>query len=143
MSDTIEVDVPDATTEVQEKTVEQRKADLIAERKARLLGDEDTETTEAEEVEVDVPETDDAEVETPESEAEEETTEDVLSQVDEIDIDSLTEDDILAIAKEKELIGAAGTRRRHNVVRSRNWRRSWMLKGSQAGSPSSVALTAR
>ena len=100
MSDTIEVDLPDATQEVQEKTVEQRKADLIAERKARLLGEEDSETTEVEEVEVETPDTEDTEVEA-ESESEEEETEEVLSQVDEIDIDSLTEDDILAIAKEK------------------------------------------
>jgi len=99
MSDTIEVDLPDATPEVQEKTVEQRKADLIAERKARLLGEDDTETTEVEEVEVESPDSD-TEVETPESETEEQT-EEVLSQVDEIDIDSLTEEDILAIAKEK------------------------------------------
>lgn len=100
MTDTIEVEAPEATPEVQEKTVDQRKSDLLEERRARLLGDEDTETTEAEEVEVETPETDDVEVETPESDSEEET-EEVLSQVDEIDIDSLTEDDIREIAKEK------------------------------------------
>ena len=101
MTDTIEVDTPDATNEVQEKTVEQRRNDLIEERKARLLGEEDNGTTETEEVEVDTPDTEEVEVEELESESEEETTEEVLSQVDEIDIDSLTEDDIRAIAKEK------------------------------------------
>jgi len=104
MTDTIEVDTPASTQEEQVKTVEQRKTDLLEERRARLLG-EDEATTEEPEVEVEAPEVEaEAEVDVPDVEAEDDeeaTTEDVLSQADEIDIDSLSEDDVYAIAKAK------------------------------------------
>ena len=103
MTDTIQVDTPDATTEVQEKTVEQRKTDLLEARRARLLGEDNAEPTESEpEAEVETPDAEEPEeVETPEVEETEETTEEVLSQTDEIDIESLTEEDIYEIAKLK------------------------------------------
>ena len=103
MTDTIQVDTPDATTEVQEKTVEQRRADLLEDRRARLLGEDNAEPTETEpEAEVETPDAEEPEeIETPETEETEETTEEVLSQTDEIDIESLTEEDIYEIAKLK------------------------------------------
>jgi hypothetical protein len=100
MKNTIEVDTPDSTPEDQVKTVEQRKQGLLDERRARLLGNdkgkEDPEEDE-EEIEVETPDaSDDSEDDDgPESE------EDVHSQLDDIDIDSLSEDDIRAIAKLK------------------------------------------
>ncbi len=102
MTDTIEVDTPDATTEVQEKTVEQRKTDLLEARRARLLGEDNAETTEPESEDgIETPESEEEEVETPEVEETEDKTEEVLSQTDEIDIESLTEEDIYEIAKQK------------------------------------------
>lgn len=95
MTDTIKVDTPDATQEDQVKTVEERKADLVSEREKRLLGED--------EVEVETPDVEDEESEAEdetETETEEEADE-VLSQVDEIDIDSLTEEDIRELAKLK------------------------------------------
>ena len=107
MTDTIQVDTPDATTEVQEKTVEQRRADLLEDRRARLLGEDDS-SQESSQPEIETPDGEEVaeddssqeEVETPDSEPEE-TTEEVLSQTDEIDIESLTEEDIYEIAKLK------------------------------------------
>ena len=99
MTDTAEVDTPESTTEDQVKSVAERKADLLEARRSRLLGEEPEATEEAEEVEVETP---DAEPEEPEVEEEAEVTdEDVPSQADEIDIESLSEDDIYAIAKAK------------------------------------------
>lgn len=97
--DTITVETPDSTEEVQVQTVEQRKQSLIDERKARLLGEDKTAETEEEEVEVETPDTgaDEAEAETESTEE----TEDVHSQLDEIDIDSISEEDIREIAKLK------------------------------------------
>ena len=60
---------------------------------------------ESEEVEAEAPVVDEAEVEEPETEEEEESEsaedEEVLSQTDEIDIDSLTEEDVYELAKLK------------------------------------------
>lgn len=97
MTDTIKVDTPDATNENQEKTVAERQSDLLEERRKRLLAEDEPESSESEteEEEVDTP---DAEVET---EEEDDSESDVPSQADEIDIDSLTEDDIREIAKLK------------------------------------------
>lgn len=97
MTDTIKVDTPDATNENQEKTVAERKSDLLEERRKRLLAEDEPESSESEteEEEVDTP---DSEVET---EEEDDGESDVPSQADEIDIDSLTEDDIREIAKLK------------------------------------------
>jgi len=101
MTDTIEVDTPDATTEVQEKTVEERKADLLEERRARFLGEDNAESNDSEpEAEVDTPDDEAEEVDTPEPDSEA-TTEEVLSQADDIDIESLSEEDIYEIAKLK------------------------------------------
>ena len=95
MSDELNVDVPDSTTEDQEpKTVAERKQDLLDERLERLTGDDESKE-----------ETEEAEVETPddevEAEEEEDSTEEVLSQADEIDIESLSEQDIRDIAELK------------------------------------------
>lgn len=100
MTDTVEVDSPESTTKDQVKTVAERKADLLEARRSRLLGEEPEAAEKAEEeIEVEAP---DIEPEAPEVEEEaEETDEDVPSQVDEIDIESLSEDDIYAIAKAK------------------------------------------
>ena len=76
-------------------------------RRARLLGEDDS-SQESSQPEIETPDgeevaEDDSRqeaVETPDSEPEE-TTEEVLSQTDEIDIESLTEDDIYEIAKLK------------------------------------------
>jgi len=105
MTEAIEVDTPDATIEVQEKTVGQRRDDLVEARRARLLEDdvsEVSEITESSEVEADA-DTDEVEVDAPEIDESDngESPEDVLSQVDQIDVDSLTEDDIYAIAQAK------------------------------------------
>lgn len=95
MSDELNVDVPDSTTEDQEpKTVAERKQDLLDERLERLTGDDESKE-EAEETEVEAPE---AEVD---AEEEEDSTEEVLSQADEIDIESLSEQDIRDIAELK------------------------------------------
>jgi hypothetical protein len=56
MSDELNVDVPDSTTEDQEpKTVAERKQDLLDERLERLTGDDESKE-EAEETEVEAPE---------------------------------------------------------------------------------------
>ena len=95
MSDELNVDVPDSTTEDQEpKTVAERKQDLLDERLKRLAGDTESKD-ETEETEVETP---DAEVETEEEESKDE---EVLSQADEIDIESLSEQDIRDIAELK------------------------------------------
>lgn len=96
MTDTIEVEAPESTSEDQVKTVVERQADLLEARRARLLQDDsEPEATEAEddteEVDVDVPDVDEEEVD----------DEDVLSQSDTIDVDSLTEEDIRELAKQK------------------------------------------
>lgn len=100
MTDESNVDSPESTEEVQEnKSVAQRREDLIAERIARLSAEDDKEV-EAEDV--DTPDVEEeAEGDEPEAEAPESEDETVLSQVDEIDIDSMTEDDILELAKLK------------------------------------------
>lgn len=95
MSDELNVDVPDATTEDQEpKSVAERKQDLLDERLERLTGD--TESTE---------DTEETEVETPDDEVPDEEKEsdgkDVLSQADEIDVESLSEQDIRDLAELK------------------------------------------
>jgi len=100
MKDTIKVETPESTPEDQvQQTVEQRKQSLIDERKARLLGTEEAETEETEEVEVETPDIEAEETEEVEDEPTDE--ENVHSQTDEIDIDSLSEDDIREIAKLK------------------------------------------
>ncbi len=100
MTDTIKVETPESTPEDQvQQTVEQRKQSLIDERKARLLGTEEAETEETEEVEVETPDIEAEETEEVEDEPTDE--ENVHSQTDEIDIDSLSEDDIREIAKLK------------------------------------------
>jgi hypothetical protein len=97
MTDELNVDVPDSTTEDQEpKTVAERKQDLLDERLQRLTGDDESKDTE-DEVEVETPEAEESETE----ETEESTDEDVLSQADEIDIESLSEQDIRDIAELK------------------------------------------
>jgi hypothetical protein len=97
MTDELNVDVPDSTTEDQEpKTVAERKQDLLDERLQRLTGDDES-TEEDEEVEVETPEADESETE----ETDDSTDEDVLSQADEIDIESLSEQDIRDIAELK------------------------------------------
>ena len=96
MTDTIKVETPESTPEDQvQQTVEQRKQSLIDERKARLLGTEEAETEETEEVEVETPDIEAEETEEVEDEPTDE--ENVHSQTDEIDIDSLSEDDIREI----------------------------------------------
>ena len=95
MSDELEVDVPDSTTEDQEpKTVAERRQDLVDERLERLAGDTESKD-EAEETEVETPD-DEAD-----SEEEESKDEEVLSQADEIDPDSLSEQDIRDLAELK------------------------------------------
>jgi len=102
MTDELNVDVPDSTTEDQEpKSVAERKQALLDERIGRLTGDDGSSNeTEEEEVEVETPETDEPESEETEDDSTEEET-DVLSQADEIDIESLSEQDIRDIAELK------------------------------------------
>jgi len=100
MTDELNVDVPDSTTEDQEpKSVAERKQALLDERLDRLTGDDES-NEETEEVEVDTPEAEDVEAEDTEDSTEDEETE-VLSQADEIDIESLSEQDIREIAELK------------------------------------------
>jgi len=97
MTDELNVDTPETTNEDQEpKSVAERKQELLDERIGRLTGSDDSEE-ETEEVEVDTPETDEDDSE----ETEESTGDEVLSQADEIDIESLTEQDIREIAELK------------------------------------------
>ena len=59
MTDELNVDTPDTTTEDQEpKSVAERKQALLDERIDRLTWDDESKETEEEEVEVETPETD-------------------------------------------------------------------------------------
>ena len=99
MENTIAVDTPDSTDEVQVKSVEQRKAELVESRRARLTGDDGS--TEEEEVDGDEPEIEEPEVDGDEDGDEDGEAKEGSGLADEIDIDSLTEDDIREIAKLK------------------------------------------
>lgn len=99
MTDEDNVDTPDSTQEDQVKTVAQRRQDLLDSRIERLSKDDPK--VEEDTTKVDSPGGDDAPIDSESTDDEATNKEEVLSQVDDIDLESLSKEDVFEIAKAK------------------------------------------